>query len=197
MHKGLPTVLQALAGLPDDVLLLVVGANAASRDCVARAPNPCAAGVHLVAETSQVEPYCRAADLYVHPTLNDSFGMAPLEAMSFGLPVILSPAPWCGFAQYVRPDAEALVLEPSDGRCELALAIGRLRADSALRERLQGRRAGRAGPPCLARSRPPLSGPVRGNPAGTRRRRVLSTGFHPRGHGLTAPRRPQAQPRTQ
>ena len=52
----------------------------------------------------------RAADLYVHPTLNDSFGMAPLEAMSFGLPVILSPAPWCGFAQYVKAGEEALVL---------------------------------------------------------------------------------------
>lgn len=137
MRKGLPTVLQALAELPDDVLLLVVGANAASRDCVARAPESVRGRVHLVAETSQVDPYYQAADLYVHPTLNDSFGMAPLEAMSFGLPVILSPAPWCGFAQYVRPDAEALVLSHPERADELARAIGRLRADADLRARLR------------------------------------------------------------
>ncbi|MGA0585453.1 MAG: glycosyltransferase family 4 protein, partial [Castellaniella sp.] len=131
------TVLQALAALPDDVLLLVVGANAASRDCVARAPESVRARVHLVAETSQVDPYYQAADLYVHPTLNDSFGMAPLEAMSFGLPVILSPAPWCGFAQYVQPDAEALVLSHPERADELALAIGRLRSGAALRDRFR------------------------------------------------------------
>lgn len=137
MRKGLPTVLQALAELPDDVLLLVVGANAAARECVARAPESVRGRVHLVAETSQVEPYYQAADLYVHPTLNDSFGMAPLEAMSFGLPVILSPAPWCGFAQYVRPDTEALVLSHPERADELALAIGRLRSEAGLRERLR------------------------------------------------------------
>ncbi|MFV0282464.1 MAG: glycosyltransferase family 4 protein [Castellaniella sp.] len=137
MRKGLPTVLQALAGLSDDVLLLVVGANAASRECVARAPDSVRRRTHLVAETSQVDPYYQAADLYVHPTLNDSFGMAPLEAMSFGLPVILSPAPWCGFAQYVEPDAEALVLSHPERADELAQAIARLRSDPALRDRLR------------------------------------------------------------
>lgn len=137
MRKGLPTVLRALAQLPPDVLLLVVGANAASRDCVARTPEAVRSRVHLVAETSQVAPYYQAADLYVHPTLNDSFGMAPLEAMSFGLPVILSPAPWCGFAQYVTPEDEALVLSHPERADELSAAIGRLRSDVALQARLR------------------------------------------------------------
>ncbi|WP_323000441.1 glycosyltransferase family 4 protein [Castellaniella sp.] len=137
LRKGLPTVLRALQQLPDDVLLLVVGANAASRDCVAQAPESVRARVHLVPETSQVAPYYRAADLYVHPTLNDSFGMAPLEAMSFGLPVILSPAPWCGFAQYVKAGEEALVLSHPERADELAQAIERLMSDSALRDRLR------------------------------------------------------------
>lgn len=137
MRKGLPTVLQALSALSDDVLLLVVGANAAARECVASAPESVRKRVHLVAETSQVAPYYQAADLYVHPTLNDSFGMAPLEAMSFGLPVILSPAPWCGFAQYVQPETEALVLSHPERADELAQAIERLRSDTALRVRLQ------------------------------------------------------------
>ncbi|HET8598671.1 MAG TPA: glycosyltransferase family 4 protein [Castellaniella sp.] len=136
MRKGLPTVLAALDRLGDDVLLLVVGANPASRACVAQAPESVRRRVHLVPETSQVAPYYQAADLYVHPTLNDSFGMAPLEAMSFGLPVILSPAPWCGFAQYVRAGEEALVLSHPERADELAAAIERLRSDEGLRARL-------------------------------------------------------------
>ncbi|WP_322997375.1 glycosyltransferase family 4 protein [Castellaniella sp.] len=137
MRKGLPTVLSALSRLPDDVLLLVVGANAAARDCVALAPEAVRQRVHLISETSLVAPYYRAADLYVHPTLNDSFGMAPLEAMSFGLPVVLSPAPWCGFAQYVQDQQEALILSHPERADELAQAIQRLRSDVALRARLQ------------------------------------------------------------
>uniref|UniRef100_UPI003342D7A1 glycosyltransferase family 4 protein n=1 Tax=Castellaniella defragrans TaxID=75697 RepID=UPI003342D7A1 len=136
MRKGLPTVLQALERLPDSVHLLVVGVNAAAREHVRRAPEPLRARVHLVAETSDVTPYYQAADCYVHPTLNDSFGMAPLEAMSFGLPVVLSPSPWCGFAQYVRSGEDALVLSHPERPDELAEAVGRLRADAALRQTL-------------------------------------------------------------
>lgn len=137
MRKGLPTVLEALRALPGDVLLLVVGANAAARDCVAQAPEAVRRRVHLVAETSHVAPYYQAADLYVHPTLNDSFGMAPLEAMSFGLPVVLSPAPWCGFAQYVQDGDEALVLSHPERADELAAAVARLCSDEALRAHLR------------------------------------------------------------
>ncbi|HWL28293.1 MAG TPA: glycosyltransferase, partial [Burkholderiaceae bacterium] len=66
------------------------------------------------------------------PTLNDSFGMAPLEAMSYGLPVILSPRPWCGFAQYVR-DGEAMVLDHPENHEQLAAFIARIDGDEALR----------------------------------------------------------------
>ncbi|WP_269497443.1 glycosyltransferase family 4 protein [Castellaniella sp. S9] len=136
MRKGLPTVLQALERLPREVHLLVVGANAAARDRVREAPEAVRARVRLVGETSDVAPYYQAADCYVHPTLNDSFGMAPLEAMSFGLPVVLSPAPWCGFAQYVRPGEDALVISHPERPDELAEAIGRLRSDAGLRDTL-------------------------------------------------------------
>lgn len=137
MRKGLPTVLRALEQLPDAVHLLVVGTNAAAREYVAHAPGAVSARVHLVAETSRVEPYYRAADVFVHPTLNDSFGMAPLEAMSFGLPVVLSPAPWCGFAQYVEPGISALVLSHPEQADELARFVGELRTDGVLRARLR------------------------------------------------------------
>lgn len=142
MRKGLPTVLNALEHLPDEVRLLVVGANAASRECVAKASPAVRERVILVSETSDVGGYYQAADSYVHPTLNDSFGMAPLEAMSYGLPVILSPMPWCGFAQYVRDGEDALVLSHPENAVELAQCIERLRTDRGLRERLVTRSQG-------------------------------------------------------
>lgn len=138
LRKGLPTVLQALEQLPDHVKLLIVGSNAASRDFIYKSARylPLAQRIVLVEETSDVAPYYSAADVYVHPTLNDSFGMAPLEAMSFGLPVIVSPSPWCGFAQYVSNGESALVLSHPENFQQLAEYITELGNNSALREQL-------------------------------------------------------------
>lgn len=144
MRKGLPTVLKALAELPVRYKLLVVGANAAARDYVQKCPEHerLQGRVTLVDETSDVGPFYLAADVYVHPTLNDSFGMAPLEAMSYDLPVVLSPAPWCGFAQYVQAGTEALVISHPEAHDELASAIERIATRPQLAEAL---RAGGSG----------------------------------------------------
>lgn len=138
LRKGLPTVLEALDELPPQVKLLVVGGNAAARDFVARRnAEDLVSRVRVLDETPHVAPYYEAADLYVHPTLNDSFGMAPLEAMSFGLPVVLSPAPWCGFAQYVTPQTEALVLDHPENAAQLVAYIRRVWEEPGLRQALQ------------------------------------------------------------
>jgi UDP-glucose:(heptosyl)LPS alpha-1,3-glucosyltransferase len=135
-RKGLNTVLQALVHLPTNVKLLVVGGNASTRDYIRRNAPSVAERVKTVDETSDVTPYYSCADAYVHPTLNDSFGMAPLEAMSYELPVILSPSPWCGFAQYVTPNIDALVLSHPENNEELAGFIQQLMASSTLHEQL-------------------------------------------------------------
>jgi len=137
LRKGLPTVLEALDQLPEHIKLLVVGGNASVREYIARRnPADLISRVRLIAETPHVAQYYRAADLYIHPTLNDSFGMAPLEAMSFGLPVVLSPAPWCGFAQYITAEEEAFVLTHPEDADELASYIRRLHESADLRRRL-------------------------------------------------------------
>ena len=125
LRKGLLTVLDALKVLPEKYKLLVVGANAAARDALYKNAEyfPLAERVIMMPETSEVAQYFLAADIYVHPTRNDSFGMAPLEAMSYGLPVILSPAPWCGFSQYLQSGEEALMLSSPDAYLELAAHI--------------------------------------------------------------------------
>ncbi len=138
LRKGLPTVLKALAQLPGHFKLLVVGGNAATRDLIhgSESFRQLADRVRLIEETADVAPHYLAADIYVHPTLNDSFGMAPLEAMSFGLPVILSSVPWCGFAQYVRDGRDAMVLAHPEDAGQLARFIAQIQADAAWRARL-------------------------------------------------------------
>lgn len=139
LRKGLETALQAFAQLPDKHKLLVVGSSPATERAVrSMALFPALSQrLKLIPATSDVTPYYRAADLCVHPTLNDSFGMAPLEAMSFGLPVVISAAPWCGFSAYLTNEQDALVLvDPTDAH-ELSAALGRLAADADLQTRIR------------------------------------------------------------
>ncbi len=138
LRKGLPTVVQAMASLPERYKLVVVGSNAATRSFVHSAPEYAglAERIRLIEETSDVAPYYQMADIYVHPTLNDSFGMAPLEAMSFGIPVILSPAPWCGFAQYVQDGRDVMMLDHPENDSQLAQYIRQISEDAAWREQL-------------------------------------------------------------
>jgi len=70
----------------------------------------------------------------VHPTLRDSFAMAPLEAMAHGLPVVLSAVQYCGFAAYVRHQHDAWVLDDPRDAAQLSEAIRALGESSQLRE---------------------------------------------------------------
>jgi glycosyltransferase involved in cell wall biosynthesis len=68
----------------------------------------------------------------VHPTLDDTFAMVVLEAMSHGLPVVVSGPAYCGISALLQNGRDALLLdEPRDER-QLAAAIARLLAEPRL-----------------------------------------------------------------
>ncbi|CAB3740702.1 glycosyltransferase family 4 protein [Achromobacter piechaudii] len=138
LRKGLPALLDALVQLPAQYKLLVVGADEPTRERV-RAAGGIAHRVTLIDPTPGVAQYFAAADIYAHPTLNDSYGMAPLEAMSHGLPVVVSSPAYCGFAQYLSAGKDALILQdPRDG-AQLAQALERLGSEPELRAALTER----------------------------------------------------------
>ena len=63
--------------------------------------------------------------------------MAPLEAMPYGMPVIISAEKYCGFSACVKAGSDALVvLDPRDAG-ELALGISRISHDPVLRATLR------------------------------------------------------------
>jgi len=136
LRKGLATVLEALSQLPENFRLAVVGTQPEIKDYLRVNYPKLVARVNLIVPTPHVSPYYQAADVYVHPTLIDSFGMAPLEAMAHGLPVIVSGPEYCGFGQYVTHRHDAWVLtNPEDPR-EIAQGLLALTSDQALRAHL-------------------------------------------------------------
>ena len=74
-----------------------------------------------------------AADALAFPSLKEGWGLAVLEAMSAGLPVVATDIPV--FREYLTDGRDALLVPPADVD-RLAEAMARLMADEALRRRL-------------------------------------------------------------
>ena len=141
LRKGLEAVLLAIETLPDNFHLAVVGAGPELDEYLARRFPGLRDRVNLIAPTPDVTPYYQAADVYVHPTLGDSFGMAPLEAMAHELPVIVSSAKYCGFAEYVRHLHDAWILQDPQDSADIARGISELCTSASTRARLLQRGA--------------------------------------------------------
>jgi len=62
------------------------------------------------------------ADACVLPTLSDPFGMAPVEAMLFGVPVALSSSEYCGMAELIE-HGEALIIRNPQNHQEIKEAL--------------------------------------------------------------------------
>ncbi|QVL52038.1 MAG: glycosyltransferase family 4 protein [Cyanobium sp. M30B3] len=94
---------------------------------------PLFAGPHYLGQVprSQVREEFRRADLFVLPTLADSFGLVHLEAMACGVPVITTPH--CG--SVVRDGIDGFIVPIRDATA-LADRIALLLGDRALRDRM-------------------------------------------------------------
>lgn len=75
-----------------------------------------------------------AADALAFPSVKEGWGLAVLEAMSAGLPVVATDIPV--FREYLTAGHDALLVPPGDPGA-LAAAMQRLVADNSLRERLR------------------------------------------------------------
>ena len=139
-RKGLDGLLQALDGLPADVSLAVVGNPAGMAPFKARAQALGVDGrVHFLGALKSVDPAYRAADVLVHPTLEDTFAMVVLEAMAHRLPVVVSGAAYCGIAGLLTDGDDAMLLSDPRDAAMLRSVLMRLLDDRALRIRLAQR----------------------------------------------------------
>lgn len=123
-------------------LMLAGGADAAARDLLQRVNEPPLAGrvTHLgyIADADRERVYAGARAL-VLPSFEEGFGMPALEAMSLGIPVVVSDR---GALPGLVGDA-GLVIDAADVSA-LADALDRVTSDDVLAEALSGRGRARA-----------------------------------------------------
>jgi glycosyltransferase involved in cell wall biosynthesis len=84
------------------------------------------------APSSDVLLFCAAADLYVGPSLEDSFGLPILKAMACGLPVIANAH--AGPSEMIDDGETRFILADSQDHVELAHLIRRAYSDPTLRQ---------------------------------------------------------------
>jgi glycosyltransferase involved in cell wall biosynthesis len=133
--KGVPEILSAMAQLPSLPLqLLVVGDDAAEsfREMARRL------GVfercHWEAPRREVIDFYAAADIYVSPSREDSFGLPVAEAMACGLPVITSAC--AGVAASIHDGSDGFVMRDPGDTFVLAHLVERLYKDELHRNRI-------------------------------------------------------------
>jgi glycosyltransferase involved in cell wall biosynthesis len=140
--KGVDVAIRALALLPADATLDIVGAGDPAYEAELRA---LAAGLgmsHRVRMRGPCRPGAMAAvlasaDAVLFPVRwAEPWGRVAVEAMATGRPVVATGRG--GSAEYLRHEDNALVVAPDDATA-LAAAVARLAADPDLRARLRWR----------------------------------------------------------
>lgn len=142
--KDLGTLVRAWAEvnrLRSDVTLLVIG-DGNQRRGVEREVAALGLGgsVKFLGEMPQVRNYVASSDIFVLPSLAEGMSVSLLEAMSYGLAVVVSDIP--ANREVVVDGTHGLLCHPGDAR-GFAHAILKLAADPALREKLGGEAARR------------------------------------------------------
>lgn len=133
--KGLPAVLESIAAASDLPLRLIVAGSdvpanfqgiaqylKVTERCLWESPRP------------DVIDFYAAADAYVSPSREDSFGLPVAEAMACGLPVITSK--FAGVSELIQNERDGFVLSDPLDVPALTTLLRKLHADAALRARI-------------------------------------------------------------
>jgi phosphatidylinositol alpha-mannosyltransferase len=134
-RKGLDVLLEAMAELPDDVSLLIVGIGPETprlreRYCGDRRVT----WLGQVSEATKIEHLHRSSVLCAPSRHGESFGVVLLEAMAAGLPVVASDLP--GYREVSNEGTAARLVPPGDAAA-LARELIRVLSDDHLADSLR------------------------------------------------------------
>jgi glycosyltransferase involved in cell wall biosynthesis len=128
-HKILLDAFAHVAAGRDDVHLLLIGVGplrkAAMRQAEATGHG---ARIHFLGARDDVRALLRLADIYAHPAVGEGFGIAVVEAMLAGLPIVAARAG--ALPELVDGVSNGLLCAPGDAR-DLAACLLRLLDDPA------------------------------------------------------------------
>jgi glycosyltransferase involved in cell wall biosynthesis len=133
--KGLFTLVSAISGLPEDVGVAVVG-NPSQSGRFQQQADELGVGsrIHFLGHLNDISPLYDAVDVLAHPTTEDTFAMVVLEAMAYGIPVVVSDAPYCGISGLLTDGVNALILPSPDDVFHLAQLLSSVLENPATRQ---------------------------------------------------------------
>lgn len=135
--KGLVALVDALRQLPSNIFLAVVG-NASQIPLFKEQVKSSGleARIHFLGSQKEMSDVYIAADCLAHPTQEDTFAMVVLEALAYGLPVVVSGPSYCGISGLFQNGREALILDNPHNSIELANAIEKILTNTTLKDSL-------------------------------------------------------------
>jgi UDP-glucose:(heptosyl)LPS alpha-1,3-glucosyltransferase len=133
LQRGAAAALRAVARAPGVTLVFVSGSRADAERALARAEGV-ADRVRFQPRSKQVERYFAAADVFLFPTLFETYGMVIAEAMAAGLPVVTSRA--AGAAELIEHGENGWLTGAPWDPDAIAAGLRTLAADPALRARM-------------------------------------------------------------
>jgi len=118
--KGVQTIIDALVQLNQPDICLVIAGN--GKRNILNIPSSLHSNIHILGSVEDMDHLYPQADLLIHPTQVDTYGMVALEAMAHHLPVIISNEHYCGFSEHLT-NKEAMLLNDPTNTNEVAEKI--------------------------------------------------------------------------
>jgi len=135
IRKGLKYLINAIELINDnDIRLLVVG-NDKPNSLVIKNKD-LLKNINFYGKVDDMETFYENADILVHPTHGDTFGMVVLEAMSHGLPVVVSNSEFCGISEVLTDNLNASILNDHKDIKEIASKIRELKNNHKYRQNI-------------------------------------------------------------
>ncbi len=135
-RKGLDALLRGFAMIVRDDMKLVIAGRGEKKNRYTRLVKELgiAENVIFLGLVEDMGNIYAISDIYILPTLSEPAGMAPIEAMAAGIPVIISSSRYAGSTERIK-DREAIILENPDQPENIADALSGL-MDGDLRKEL-------------------------------------------------------------
>lgn len=131
--KGFPYLLDAVLALNDPEIEITLFGGIGWRAIREMIESYRRRGLNVQIGAGNPLPALRRSHLCVHATVSDGFGLAPLEAMAAGLPVIVTDG--TGMKDLLDPGRNGYII-PKRDVARLAVQIAELKSDEASRIRM-------------------------------------------------------------
>ena len=110
--KGVPLLIDAVRRLDHPDLRLVLAGGWGTRGMRRFVQRACAEDARIVVRPGDPLPHLQRAAVYAHPSWEDGFGYAPVEALACGVPAIVSAN--TGMRELIEPGRNGLVVPTGD-----------------------------------------------------------------------------------